>query len=366
MIGAALSGFLQAAKIPCEWTGVEKIVTVGDLHGDYENFVKILRGVGIVDESLHWVAGKTHLVQMGDIMDRGNSAKEIFDLLMNLEKEAESAGGMVHVLLGNHEEANITGQVFRYPDYLSDEQFRKFLPDSFRNAKDKDLQKKIRTAERLGDRGPYNHIAEKFWGDLKRDPRIRGRYYTNFMRNYGRWLLKKNAVIKINECIFVHGGISEEFSTWPIQEINDRLRSELGDVSRAIEHEREISFSRPVLLYAEEGPLWFREFAQPNSLLPEEVDLILANLGARYMIIAHTPQIAVTRDRMMRFGGKVWIVDTGIARIYGGHLSALIIEGDEFTVWGEGYEQTKENDCPSGDLLDFRPWLWRQAAVSGR
>jgi hypothetical protein len=340
-------------------------MTVGDLHGDYENFVKILKGTGVVDSSLHWAAGETHLVQMGDILDRGDSAKEIFDLLMSLEKEAETAGGMVHVLLGNHEEINITGRVFSYPDYLTSEQFRKFLPDAFRKAKERELQKKIRTAERRGDRGPYDYIVEEFWNDLKRDPRARGRYYLNFMNKYGDWLLKKNAVIKINDCVFVHGGISEEFSTWPLQDINDRLRSELNDVRRAIERERETSFSKPVLLYAEDGPLWYRELALPGSVLPEEVDLILSNLGARHMIIAHTPQIAVTREKMMRFGGKVWIVDTGIARVYGSHLGALIIQGDEFTVWGEGHEQTKENDCASGDLPDFRPWLRGQAAPAG-
>ena len=93
-----------AADIPCEWTGVERIVAVGDLHGDFDNFVTILKKpkVGLVDENLHWTGGKTHLVQIGDILDRGDKAKEIFDLLMRLEKEAAAAGGMVHVLLGNH------------------------------------------------------------------------------------------------------------------------------------------------------------------------------------------------------------------------------------------------------------------------
>ncbi len=302
---------------------------------------------------------------MGDILDRGDSAKEIFDLLMSLEKEAETAGGMVHVLLGNHEEINITGRVFSFPDYLTAEQFRKFLPDSFRKAKERELQKKIRTTERRGDRGPYDYIVEEFWDDLKRDPKACRLYYLNFMGNYGRWLLKKNAVIKINDCVFVHGGISEEFSTWPIQDINDRLRSELSDARRAIERGRGPSYSKPVLLFNEDGPLWFRELALPNSVAPEEVDLILDNLGVRHMIIAHTPQIAVTREKMMHFGGKIWIVDTGIARIYGGHLSALIIQDDEFTVWGEIHEQSQENDCASSDLPDFRPWLRGEAAPAG-
>ena len=34
---------LFAEDIQCEWTGVERIVAVGDLHGDYHNFIKILK-----------------------------------------------------------------------------------------------------------------------------------------------------------------------------------------------------------------------------------------------------------------------------------------------------------------------------------
>src|SRR4030067_2246988 len=101
-----------AEEIPWEWSGIERIVVVGDLHGEYENFVKILKGTGVLDKDLHWTAGNAHLVQTGDIMDRGNDTRKIFDLLIRLEKEAEAAGGMVHVLLGHHEEKNLTGAVF--------------------------------------------------------------------------------------------------------------------------------------------------------------------------------------------------------------------------------------------------------------
>jgi hypothetical protein len=86
------------------------------------------------DDNLHWIGGKTHFVQTGDIMDRGDRAKEILDLLMRLEKEAEAAGGKVHILLGNHEEATITGISLGCPDYVSAKQFVSFLPEDFRKA----------------------------------------------------------------------------------------------------------------------------------------------------------------------------------------------------------------------------------------
>ena len=45
-----------AADIPYEWTGVERVVAVADLHGDYDKFVFILAHpqIGLVDADLHW------------------------------------------------------------------------------------------------------------------------------------------------------------------------------------------------------------------------------------------------------------------------------------------------------------------------
>jgi len=103
---------LHAGKIPCKFSTDSRVVAVADIHGAFDNFKKILKGTKLINDKLDWIGGDTHLVQLGDILDRGDEAKDAFDLLMKLEKQAEEAGGMVHVLIGNHEEANITGIVF--------------------------------------------------------------------------------------------------------------------------------------------------------------------------------------------------------------------------------------------------------------
>jgi hypothetical protein len=132
---------LFAASTQCVWTGVEKIIAVGDIHGDYKNFVKTLEGTQLVDEELHWIGGKTHFVQTGDIMDRGPEAKKAFNLIRSLEKEAKKAGGEVHMLIGNHEMMNITGIAFDYPDYVTVEQFISFLPERYCREKEKEFFK---------------------------------------------------------------------------------------------------------------------------------------------------------------------------------------------------------------------------------
>ncbi len=48
------------------WTGVARVVAVGDVHGDYKAFTDILHSAGIIDNKGRWSGGTTHLVQTGD------------------------------------------------------------------------------------------------------------------------------------------------------------------------------------------------------------------------------------------------------------------------------------------------------------
>ena len=82
------------------WDRVGRIVAVGDVHGDYNQFVKILEGAGLIDDQLNWTGGKTHLVQIGDVLDRGPDSRAVMNLLISLEQQASISGGYVHCLLG--------------------------------------------------------------------------------------------------------------------------------------------------------------------------------------------------------------------------------------------------------------------------
>jgi hypothetical protein len=354
LIALPLAGSPSDA-IPWEWTGVNKIIAVGDLHGDYGNFVKILIGTKVVDEGLHWIAGRTHLVQTGDIMDRGPDAKGILDLLMRLEQEAEKAGGMVHVLIGNHEELNITGLVFRFPDYVSIPQFTSFLPDAYWQRQEKELAKMIKDLEARGQGAQREELITKFWSKLRNDRRAQREYLVNFNRKYGSWLLKHNAVIKINDIVFVHGGINEKYSRWKIETLNERLRQELAALAKAAENSEPLDNGPLEVAYKPDSPLWLRDLATvPEPDLKEEADRILANLGAKAMVIAHTPRIP-TRKEMSRLNGKIWIIDTGISRVYGGRLSALIIKDGDFEIWGEQHEKTNQPEPLRPGRLLYRP-----------
>ncbi|HAR36293.1 MAG TPA: hypothetical protein DCR87_05205 [Acidobacteria bacterium] len=317
---------LSAEDIPCVWSGVSRIVVVGDLHGDYENFLKILKGTKLVDSGLNWAAGQTFLVQMGDVMDRGPDARKIFDLIKKLEIQAAEAGGQVQMLIGNHEEMNITGISFDYEDYVTVEQFQSFLPDDYRERKQKELEKKARRGKSL----------QKLWREvIQMDLEARNKYLVNFNQKYGKWILRHNAVIKINDLVFVHGGISEEFSRWKLEEINKRLRQELAAFQKVWLNGAVPGNFKFEVVYKSNGPLWYRQLALTNgNIMEDQVDRILANLEASHLVVAHTPRLVSSLKDMRRFGGKVWVVDTGISRAYGGCLRALIIDEGQFSLWG--------------------------------
>ena len=48
---------------PAVWLTVDRVVAVGDVHGDYEQLVAVLRSANIIDGEGNWTGGKAHLVQ---------------------------------------------------------------------------------------------------------------------------------------------------------------------------------------------------------------------------------------------------------------------------------------------------------------
>ncbi|MCJ7487461.1 MAG: metallophosphoesterase [Candidatus Aminicenantes bacterium] len=376
-----------AADIPYVWTGVDRVVAVADLHGDYDRFVFILTqpSVGVLDEELHWIAGKTHLVQLGDIMDRGPDAKDIFDLLIRLEKEAEAVGGMVHVLIGNHEEMNITGISLDYPGYVKAKQFVDFLPDSYRESKEAEYLKTLSSQERKKAKENGLDVATdenlaSFWQKIidRKDSESRKAYVLGFNDAYGEWLLQKNVIIMIDDIIFVHGGVSEAFSKWPLREINTVMRTELAFFQGRMRDPRQYRRPfNPKLVYNPDGPIWFRGLASKGGESAQpEVDRILANMGARTMVIGHNffsfpaGSPIVGKDQVARFHEKVWMMDSGISGSYGGVPSAFIYDRGEFKVWGETEEVAARTAVkipppkalPNNEMEEFL----RTAAVVGR
>src|SRR5215213_1382042 len=102
-----------AAATPCEFDNVERIVAVGDVHGAYDRLLEILRAAAVIDSRNRWIGGRTHLVQTGDVLDRGPDSRQALEFLRRLARDADRQGGRVHALIGNHEVMRLLGD-FRY------------------------------------------------------------------------------------------------------------------------------------------------------------------------------------------------------------------------------------------------------------
>ncbi|MCX6560872.1 MAG: metallophosphoesterase, partial [Candidatus Aminicenantes bacterium] len=199
------------------WTDVSKIVAVGDLHGAYEEFVDILKGTGLVGPDLAWTGGTAHLVQMGDVIDRGPRARDIYDLIRRLEKEAATAGGRVHMLIGNHEAMALMGLSFDYQGLVSPEQFVAFVPERIRRRAETEYRRKF---------GPGADLMKMWAETLPANEGARDAYFEFLRREYGRWIALHDTIIRINDTVFVHGGLSDRYAAWPFDRINETVQGE--------------------------------------------------------------------------------------------------------------------------------------------
>ena len=71
----------------------------------------------------------------------------------------------------------------------------------------------------------------------------------------GRWVLTHSAVVRINDVLYMHGGLGPSFASYDKAVMNKA-------VVAALRHEPEPPGAPHDILWAEEGPLWYRGFAQ--------------------------------------------------------------------------------------------------------
>jgi hypothetical protein len=315
---------LLAARSPLaaqdSFKNVERIVAVGDVHGGFDEMVTILRGAKVIDDSNKWIAGKTHLVQTGDILDRGPDSRKVMDLLMELEKQAQKAGGRVHSLIGNHEAMNLYGDL----RYVSPAEYAAFRGPDSEAVRDRYFKRILERAEKgRGSPADMEAFRQKWYAEHPLGW-VEHRMAFDPDGQYGRWLNKKNAVVQINDMLFVHGGISPKYAKTSRGDFNRTIRDELTGV---VPLEGGMAVD-PL------GPLWYRGLAQgPEENLAAHVDSVLQKHGVNHIVIGHTPTGGVVTPR---FAGKVILIDTGLSKYYGGNLSCLIVEGGKFLAWHRG------------------------------
>jgi hypothetical protein len=303
-----------------------RIVAVGDLHGDFSAWRDIAGAAGIVGRNGQWAGGKTTLVQLGDLVDRGPDSLKIIRELMRLQKEAPKQGGRVIVLVGNHEAMNVLGDL----RYTTPGEFAAFADEKSPQMRDRLYEaKKAEIEARYRAKDPKMSAAAIRDAWMKATPLgwTEQRLAWNRDGQVGRWVLSNPAVALVNGNLFAHGGISAEYSKLKVAEINGKVAAALAAVAR----------SPGSILSDPLGPLWYRglisrdpkvtELAPgaPRPTIEQELATVLAAYGARRIIVGHTPHPA---GISILFGGRLEDVDSGNSRYYNGAPSYLEILGD--------------------------------------
>jgi len=296
------------------WTGIERVVAVGDVHGDFQQFTAVLRSVELIDAKNNWSGGRAHLVQTGDLLDRGPEARRCIDFVIKLTDQARRAGGMVHELLGNHEAMNVYGDL----RYVPPEEFAAFRDgdsEARRAAYYEQYVEQLKKSPPPGGLPKLDAEYQRQWFEKTPLGFVERQMQFGPRGQYGKWFRVRNAVIKVNDTVFLHGGISPKYAAVTAREMNERIRSELADFSR-LQNGLTMDF---------DGPLWYRGLAQDaEGPLREHVDRVLAFHGARRIAIGHT---VLDGTVIPRFDGKVLAIDVGLSALYGARTACLVLEG---------------------------------------
>lgn len=282
------------AQGPVVLPAAERLIAVGDLHGDLAKARRAFRLAGLIDSLDRWAGGNTVAVQVGDILDRGDEEVELFFWLERLQREAEAAGGALHVLNGNHETMNVAQQ-FRYATPGGYVSFRSWAQTHSLEAalkgrcgcsREDDFRKALhmRTHDGVSARAaalcPGGAISTRF-------------------------IAPHPVVLQVGSTVFVHGGLLPEHVAYGVDKINAETREWVlhGPPS-----------AKPRFLSGRDAVVWSRQYSTEDASRCncEALTQALAGMpGAARMVVGHTIQESGINSAC---DGRVLRVDVGLSK----------------------------------------------------
>ncbi len=303
-------------RIPHILPKAERIIAIGDIHGDMQLTIDCLKLAKVINDDFEWIAEppNTIVVQIGDQVDRcrptqslkcdnpeatpfdEDSDIKILEFFTELNKKARSKGGYVISLLGNHEILNVDGNM----DYVSYKGIKQFENEI----------------------NPETN--EKFKSGLEARKYLfkNGNKYAKFLA-----CTRQTAVI-IGSNLFVHAAILPNLARkFEINELNLLIKKWLLGIINNSDKIKGIGKLSDILFNYEKSPFWPRFLGNlpPNVSIEDEtcVDYLVEPLelyNCNNMIIGHTPQpftknktgINVTcRFQEKEINKGVWRIDVG-------------------------------------------------------
>jgi len=257
-----------------EYPKCDRLVIIGDIHGDIKRLKTILIDAKIINNNIEWIAEppNTVVVQMGDQVDSLNRDESIaeWEVLDDVEviyftnlldKFAQSKGGRFISIIGNHEFMNVIGN--------------------------------------------YSYVSSKSMAnnENKRRDLFKAKGVLSPI------LSKRPIVLKIGELFFCHAGLTTKHL-----ELLKKYDKDISYINRiwknfvlhgnVLKEDKEL-FDNILLDY--NGILWTRELDNQNDL-----NEMLKSINCTFMFVGHT-----VMDGIKFYNNKVWYTDTGISRAFG-------------------------------------------------
>lgn len=257
-----------------EYSKPDRLVVIGDIHGDIKRFKNILIDAKIINNNIEWIAEpkNTIVIQMGDQIDSLNRIdKDEWEIIEDiemlrftdlLEKIANTKGGKFISIIGNHEYMNILGN--------------------------------------------YTYVSKKSIGNNEN----RRRELFKPSGQLSKILSNRPIIVKIGSLLFCHAGLklSHLFILHKykkdVSHINKIWKSYVTTSDISNNDDKEI-FSK--IIFDDDGILWTR-----NLNTEEELNIMLNRLKCNYMFIGHN---VVENIRLVN--NNIWYTDTGISRAFG-------------------------------------------------
>lgn len=283
--------------VPSVLPKVNRIIVIGDIHGDMDKLIECLKIAKLIDSRKNWIGGDTVVVQVGDQIDscRYNNIDdcndpntytpekdtpydmEILKFMTHLHSLALQQGGAVYSLMGNHELMNVQGDM----SYVSHMNIKMF--SNYRTSTGDIIHNGMDARKYVFQ--PGNEIAE-------------------FLA-----CTRKVALI-IGSNIFVHAGIIPYIANkYNIDDINIILGLFLfGEkINNNMFHELFLSGSK--------SPLWTRMY---NSINKDNCDKVIGSLLKTYKVghiyVGHTPQ--PEKGITSKCNNKIWMTDVGMSHSF--------------------------------------------------
>jgi len=294
---------------------VDRIIVIGDIHGDWEQTLNSLRIANLIDKNENWCGGNTVVVQVGDQIDRcrqlpcsepisddENSDIKILKYFTKLHGQALKKGGAIYSIIGNHELMNSTGRM----EYVSYKNYMNFECDS----ENQDFLKGMPIDKK--------DMEARKWAFLPGNP------LAEFIA-----CTRKLALI-IGNHLFVHAGIVPSIAKkYPnISDLNMLLSLYLWNKldnsekyldifgTDIIKNNLEISQKYKKNIY-NNSPLWNRQFGNMDDNINNCENLLKPVhkiYKVNHLYVGHTPQMIKGINSMCK--GGLWFTDIGVSKAF--------------------------------------------------